>query len=81
MEDTRWAVAIAYNPSRKPGLQGQENLLEVRYLYEPRSGHRIRMFRSDPPENTIFPCRRFLDQNSFARFVLAYETELIKKTV
>ncbi|MCK9580067.1 MAG: hypothetical protein M0Q92_06400 [Methanoregula sp.] len=81
MEETHWAVAFAYNPSRSPGLSGYEHLLEVRYSYEPRSGHRIRMFRSDPPENSTLSCRRFMDQDCFARFVLYYETELIKKTV
>ena len=29
MQDDRWAVAVAYNYSRKPGLHGHENPLEV----------------------------------------------------
>ena len=32
MEEDRWAVAVAYNPSRNPGLHGDDHLLEVRYL-------------------------------------------------
>ncbi|MFA6225061.1 MAG: hypothetical protein WC620_02515 [Methanoregula sp.] len=77
MEVTRWAVAIAYNPSRHPGLHGHEHLLEVRYSYEPRLGHRILMFRSDPPENIPLPCKRFFDPDSFAQFVLEYERKLL----
>jgi len=29
MDVTRWAVAIAYNPTWNPGLHGHEHLLEV----------------------------------------------------
>jgi len=35
MREDRWAVAMAYNPSRNPGLHGQDNVLEVRYSYSP----------------------------------------------
>lgn len=81
VEATRWAVAIAYNPSRKPGLHGHEHLLEVKYSYEPRSAHRILMFRSDPPELTTLPCRRLADSDEFVRYALAYEADLINKVV
>ena len=81
MEATRWAVAIGYNPSRNPGLHGHENLLEVRYTYEPRAGHRIMMFRSDPPETSPISCSRFFDEDSFVLFVLAHERELLKRAV
>ena len=81
MEVTRWAAAIAYNPSRSPGIAGYENLLEVRYVYEPRSGHRILMFRSDPLENSPIPCRRFLDPDAFAQFVLAHERKMAARRV
>nr|WP_319376564.1 hypothetical protein [uncultured Methanoregula sp.] len=79
MELTRWAVAIAYNPSRNRGLMGHEHLLEVRYSYEPRTGHRILMFRSDPPEMTHLSCNRFLDPDSFARHVLQQEREIANR--
>lgn len=81
MESTRWAVAVAYNPSRSPGIGGYEHLLEVRYSYEPRSGHRIQMFRSDPLENSPIPCRRFLDPDAFVQFVLAHEREMVSRRV
>jgi hypothetical protein len=81
MEPTRWAVAFAYNPSRNPGLQGNEHLLEVRYSYEPRNGHRIMMFRSDPPETSLISCNRFMDQDSFVLFVLEHERELLNRMV
>ena len=35
MQETAWAVAVAYNQSRAPGLHGHENSLEVRYTYTP----------------------------------------------
>lgn len=79
MTEIRWAVAFAYNPSRSPGLNGHEHLLEVRYSYEPRNGHRIAMFRSDPPENTHISCNRFLDQDSFAQYAITYERELVNR--
>jgi hypothetical protein len=79
MEVTRWAVAIAYNPSRNRGLQGHDHLLEVRYSYKPRMAHRILMFRSDPPEMTHLPCNRFLDPDSFARYVLQHEREIANR--
>lgn len=81
MEETRWAIAIAYNPSRNPGLHDHENLLEVRYSYEPRKGHRIMMFRSDPPETSPISCNRFMDQDNFVHFVLEYERELLNRIV
>ncbi|MDO8872045.1 MAG: hypothetical protein Q7V05_04840 [Methanoregula sp.] len=81
MEVTRWAVAIAYNPSRNPGLHGHEHLLEVRYSYEPDSGHQIIMFRSDPYENTPLPCKRLFVPDSFAQYVLEYERKLLDHPV
>jgi len=78
MDVTRWAVAIAYNPTRNPGLHGHEHLLEVRYSYEPRMGYRILMFRSEPPENTPLSCRRFYDQDNFVQFVLEHERKLLE---
>ncbi len=73
MEETRWAVGIAYNPSRSPGISGYENLLEVRYSYEPRAGHRIQMFRSEPLESSAISCRRFLEPDEFVLFALEHE--------
>lgn len=78
MDVTRWAVAIAYNPARNPGLHGLEHLLEVRYSYEPRMGYRILVFRSEPLQNTSLSCRRFYDQDSFAQFVLEHEQKLLE---
>jgi hypothetical protein len=77
MEVTCWAVAIAYNPSRNPGLHGHEHLLEVRYSYEPCSGNHILMFRSAPFENIPLQCKRLFDPDSFAQFVLEHERKLL----
>jgi len=77
MEETRWAVAIAYNPARNQGLAGHDNVLEVRYSYALNKRMTMTMMRSDPMEETIIPAGPFQDPDTFARHALALELLLI----
>jgi hypothetical protein len=77
MEQTRWAVAIAYNPARNQGLAGHDNVLEVRYTYALNKRMTMTMMRSDPMEETIIPAGPFQDPDIFVRHVLAHERELV----
>jgi hypothetical protein len=77
MEQTRWAVAIANNPSRHSGLQGTDTVLEVRYFYSLNKRMTMKMMRSNPMEGTAIPDGPFKDPDMFIRHVLAYERELI----
>jgi hypothetical protein len=77
MLDDRWAVAVAYNPSRHPGLHGYDNLLEVRYTYSPKNKMTVTMMRSDPVEEIPITAGPFADPDSFAQYAIAYERNLI----
>ncbi len=80
MREDRWAVAMAYNPSRNPGLHGQDNVLEVRYSYSPKKEGTVTMLRSDPIEETSMPAGEpFADPDLFIRYALAYERNLIQR--
>lgn len=80
MQEDRWAVAFAYNFSRKSGLSGRENPLEVRYLYTAQEKQGVRMFRSDRESEQILEGREFADGDAFIRFVLIQERNLIGST-
>jgi len=73
MQENRWAVAFAYNFSRKPGLHGHENVLEVRYSVKPEETGGVRMFRSDEMTERVIPNGSFADQDVFVRFALTQE--------
>jgi hypothetical protein len=79
MQDERWAVAIAYNPSRSSGLEGPENLLEVRYSYKKPDGNKVTMFRSSPVEEASVAAGPFLDPDAFAQYMLMFERDLITR--
>ncbi|WP_292346572.1 MULTISPECIES: hypothetical protein [unclassified Methanoregula] len=76
MQMDRWSVAFAYNYSRKPGLNGPENPLEVRYLVQPLTVDRVQMFRSDTATEKILDAGTIRDKDDFLRFVLAQERSL-----
>lgn len=80
MEPARWAVAIAYNPARHPGLHGYDNVLEVRYTYMLNKRMTMTMMRSKPMEETVIPAGPFPDPDIFARHALAHERGLINRT-
>lgn len=80
IEITRWAVAIAYNPSRRPGIFGHDNLLEVRYSYALNKRMTMTMMRSDPMEETVIATGPFPDPDTFIRHVLSYERELVNRS-
>lgn len=73
MQDTLWGLAIGYNYSRNPGLHGHENLLEVRYSYDPAAGGFVKMFRSEPAEEKMLVAGRLPDPDAFIRYALRQE--------
>ncbi|MFZ1897451.1 hypothetical protein [Methanoregula sp.] len=77
MLDGRWAVAVAYNPSRHPGLHGHDNLLEVRYTYSLKEKTNMTMMRSDPLEEIPIAAGPFGDPDNFVRYALDHERDVI----
>lgn len=77
MEPLRWAVAIAYNPSRQAGLSGHDNVLEVRYTYILTKRMTMTMMRSDPMEERTIPAGPFAGQDAFARHALLFERRIV----
>lgn len=77
MQESRWAVAFAYNYSRKPGIHGHENPLEVRYSCPVRESTRVRMFRSDIAGEKSLESEPLHDPDAFVRFVLTQERSLV----
>lgn len=77
IQDTAWAVAVAYNQSRAPGLHGHENLLEVRYTYTPAEKGYLNMFRSDPGTVTALGAGPFTDTDNFVKYALDYERGIV----
>ncbi|MDO8872052.1 MAG: hypothetical protein Q7V05_04875 [Methanoregula sp.] len=77
MQDDRWAVAFAYNYSRKPGLHGHENPLEVRYAVKPQETSGVQVFRSNEETERVLGNEPFADQDAFIRYVLNQERTLV----
>ncbi len=77
MQEDRWAVAMAYDPIRNPGLHGHDHPLEVRYSCQPRNRNAIRMFRSDVIEESVITAGPFTDPDSFACYAITCERDLI----
>ena len=73
MQDTRWAVAFAYNMSRHPGLHGHEHALEVKYSYMPGKVAAPTMFRSDSGNESLLASQVFADQDAFVNYVINCE--------
>ncbi len=76
MQENRWSVAFAYNYSRKPGLHGPENALEVRYSYQPRETAGVNVFRSDSTLEKKLESEAFPNGDAFVRFALTKERAL-----
>lgn len=79
MQEKQWAVAFAYNYSRKPGIHGHENPLEVRYSYPAEEGGSVRMFRSDTPDEKALSTDPLKDGDAFVWFALTHERTLVGK--
>lgn len=79
MQEERWAVAMAYNPSRNLGLHGHDNLLEVRYSYSQKDAGVVTMLRSDPIEETLIRAGPFTDPDAFAQYAIGYEREILNR--
>jgi len=77
MKDDRWAVAFAYNYSRKQGIHGHENPLEVRYALKPKETSDVQMFRSDKKNEQVLENKPFVDQDAFIRYVLNLERNIV----
>ena len=73
MQENAWAVAVAYNHARAPGLHGHENALEVRYSYAPGAGSTAQMFRSDTGTITPLTSGPFPTSDSFAQYAISHE--------
>jgi len=76
MQEDRWAVAFAYNFTRKPGIHGHENPLEVRYSARPNDAGKVQMFRSDAKAETLLEAGAIRDRDDFIRFALTRERSL-----
>lgn len=73
MQEHRWAVAFAYNYTRKPGIHGHENPLEVRYSSPAEETTSIHMFRSDTPEEKTIETEPLSEADAFVRFAVTRE--------
>jgi hypothetical protein len=73
MSESRWAVAFGYNYSRKQGIHGHENPLEVRYSCPAQERTGVQMFRSDTESEKLLESEVFLDGDAFVRFALTQE--------
>ena len=79
MQEDHWAVAFAYNYSRKPGLHGHENPLEVRYSTRPQEAGRVQMFRSNDATEKVLETGALRDKDDFIRFALTQERRFTGK--
>jgi hypothetical protein len=79
MQDHRWAVAFAYNYSRKPGIHRPENPLEVRYSCPVQGCTGVQMFRSDDASERTLDAGQIKDGDDFIRFALMQERMLVGK--
>ncbi|MFB3765177.1 MAG: hypothetical protein ACE14P_07995 [Methanotrichaceae archaeon] len=79
MEEDRWDVAVAYNPSRHLGPQWHENLLEVRYTYSLKNKMIITMMRSHPFEEIPIAAGPFEDFDTFAQYAITYERDHLNR--
>lgn len=79
MQDNRWAVAFAYNYSRKPGIHGHENPLEVRYSCPVQENCSVQMFRSNDNSERTLDAGRFQNGDDFIRFAIIQERTFVGK--
>lgn len=77
MSENRWAVAFAYNYSRKPGIHGHENPLEVRYSCPAQESGNVQMFRSDTADQRSSEAENLTDGDAFIRFALMQEQTVV----
>jgi hypothetical protein len=80
MQEDRWSVAFAYNYSRKPGIHGHENPLEVRYSCPVQESGSVQMFRSDTADEKSIATEPLKDGDAFVRFALTQERSLVGRT-
>jgi len=80
MQESQWAVAFAYNYSRKPGIHGHENPLEVRYSCPVQESTSVRMFRSDTAGEKSLATEPLTDPDAFVRFAIIQERSLMDGT-
>ncbi|MCK9632655.1 MAG: hypothetical protein M0R30_13570 [Methanoregula sp.] len=79
MQESRWAVAFAYNYSHKPGIHGHENPLEVRYSCPVQENGSVQMFRSDDASEKTLDAGSIKDGDDFIRFAITQERTFIAK--
>ncbi|GAB6285797.1 MAG: hypothetical protein STSR0009_19980 [Methanoregula sp.] len=79
MQEDRWAVAFAYNLSKKPGIHGHENAFEVRYSCPVQENGSVQMFRSDDNSERTVDAGRFKNGDDFIRFAITQERTFVGK--
>ncbi|MFA6225051.1 MAG: hypothetical protein WC620_02460 [Methanoregula sp.] len=77
MQNDQWAVAFAYNYTRKPGIHGHKNPLEVRYSCQAQDSSSVRMFRSDEGSERLLTSKALKDGDAFIRFALTQERTVV----
>jgi len=77
MQENRWAVAFAYNYTRRPGIHGHENPLEVRYSCPAQESGSVQMFRSDTADEKPIEAEALTDGDAFIRFALTQERTIV----
>jgi hypothetical protein len=80
MQENQWAVAFAYNYSRKPGIHSHENPLEVRYSCPVQESTSVRIFRSDTADEKALATEPLKDADAFVCFALMQERSLAGRT-
>jgi hypothetical protein len=76
--DDQWAVAVAYNQVPEPGLWGTENVLEIRYTYDPASEPLVKRLETSEGEEKTFPAEPFDSPDAFVIWALNQERTLIQ---
>jgi hypothetical protein len=79
MQENRRAVAFAHNFSRKPGLHGHKNPLEVRYSCPVIEGGSVKMFRSDNASEMTLDAGSIRNGDDFVCFAIMQERTFARK--
>ena len=75
--DDQWAVSIAYNMVREPGLWGSENDFEVKYSYTPQTGDVVNRLETSDGDEVPVPAESFPGPDEFVIWALQKESALL----
>jgi hypothetical protein len=76
IEDSQWAVSIAYNMAMEPGLWGKENDLEVKYSYQPHQDPVVSRLETQCGDEVPIPAVSFHNPNEFVIWALRKESAM-----